>query len=86
MQTGAEWMKLNVPKRNQLRRGPTFLDVIIHLNHMVRVIPSEQQTLSLELGKGKQVLPNGLDQLASLNKEPPTEKLVPVEERSALGG
>lgn len=86
MQTGAEWMKLNVPKGNQLRCGPAFLDIIIHLNHMVGVIPSEQQTLSIELGKREQSLPNGLDQLASLNKKTPTEKLEPVEDRSALGG
>ena len=79
-------MKLNVPKGNQLRCGPTFLDVIIDLNHMVGVIPSEQQSLSLELGKREQSLTNGLDQLASLNKETPTEKLEPVDERSALGG
>ena len=86
MQAGAEWMKLNVPKGNQLGRGPALLDVVVHLDHMVGVVPSEEQSLCLELRKREQVLPNSLDQLAGLDKETHTEKVDPVEERSALGG
>lgn len=86
MQARAEWMKLNVSKGNQLRRGPAFLDVVVHLYHMVGVVPSEQQSFGLEFRKREQVLSNSLDQLASLHKETPTEKEEPVEDKSALGG
>ena len=79
-------MKLNVPKRYQVRRAPSLLDVEVHLNHVIRVVPSEQQRLCLELRERQQVLPYILDELAGLCKESLTEKVEPVEERSALGG